>query len=143
MAKYYSYKGEISVIDRSNPHDIVVIYPKGHKEFPEGKSMTRIEEMRHLQAKNGFWYGRIDCLHMYLDIVETTIDDKGNKTEKSQQVFNHFIDMDINGKLCCDASLHRYIPSAIKTELGKIRMRIFEASKKYPEMLKYLRKAKD
>lgn len=113
---------ESIVIDRSDPNQIVCIIPKNnphYPEFPNGKSLTRIEDIRLRK-----WVGRSD-----LGLVNKIIN---NKVIDQYCVYGRK-----NGKIIW-GDYRRYFSKKEQIELHEIVERIIKASKEYPEMLDYL-----
>lgn len=51
---------QVGFFDRHELNEVYGIFPKGHKNFPEGKTETKIEAIREAIQKYGYWAGRKD-----------------------------------------------------------------------------------
>lgn len=54
------------IFDRSDPNQIVAVYPKGHEEYPEGRKVTRAEDLK----KGSYYYGRRDLCMVNLNYAD-------------------------------------------------------------------------
>ena len=59
--------------ERGDLDSVCCVYPRGHKEYPEGRQMTKREQINEAIAKHGTWFGRRDIA--MLNISENYSDD--------------------------------------------------------------------
>lgn len=129
-------QGDISMIDRSDPHQIASIIPPNnpnYPDFPNGRTFTRYQDMEYYYNKHGFWFGRRDLLRVYLEI---TIN------KKTQTLFDYWIDGNLDGTIAWpNDQVKDLVPEAIQKQVKEQIAKIIElAEGDYPLMIHLLRK---
>lgn len=107
------------IFDRSNPEDIVAIYPKGHAKYPEGKRETRLESLK-------------DNLYSRTDLALVNVWDARGKLKDQVCIYAM-----PNGKIRW-AGMRDHFSSGEQKELRGVVKRLVEVAETYPEMGIYL-----